>query len=424
MNLPPSLYAETAIPAAPTPPLSGSMAADVCIIGAGITGLSTALRLAEAGTRVVVIDAREPGWGASGRNGGQGNPGLKHDPDQVERDFGPEMGGRMLRLSHGAPDALFDLVRRHQIPCEARQQGTLRAALGAKAARVAERSAEQGLRRGWPVSFTDPGETAALTGTRRYSGGMLDARGGDLQPLSYARGLARAAMDQGARIHGGTPATRLTRDAHGWVVRTPGGEISAAQVVLATNGYTDDLWPGLRQSVVPAFSSIAASAPLAEDVARAVMPRRASLYEIGRITVYARLDRQNRLIIGGRGPQHPISDTTPIRWITEYAARLWPAFRDVEWTHGWNGQLAVTPDDYPHLHEPAPGLIAALGYSGRGVAMATAMGGQVACRLLGTRAEDLDMPVTSIKPLPFHGFWKLGVMAKIWEGRVLDRLGL
>ena len=422
--LPPSLYADTAEPAAETPPLDGLAEADVCVIGAGITGLSTALRLAEAGTSVVVIDAREPGWGASGRNGGQVNPGLKHNPDKVERDFGQDLGGRMLALSYGAPDALFELIRRHQIRCEARQEGTLRAAIGAKAADEAARSAEQGVRRGWPVSFSDAAETARLTGTRRYTAAMLDARGGDLQPLSYARGLARAAMAQGADVHGGTPALHLTRELGGWRVQTPRGEIRAEHVVLATNGYTDDLWPGLRRSVVPAFSSIAASAPIAEDVARAIMPRRASLYEHGRIPVYYRLDQQNRIIIGGRGPQIPIQDTLPIRWITEYATRLWPELRDVAWTHGWNGQLGVTPDFYPHLHEPAPGLIAALGYSGRGVAMATAMGGQVARRLLGTPAESLDMPVTSIKPMPFHGFWRLGVMAKVWEGRVLDRLGL
>ena len=422
--LPPSLYADTAEPAAETPPVEGLADADVCVIGAGITGLSAALHLAEAGTRVVVIDAKEPGWGASGRNGGQVNPGLKHDPDKVEKDFGPDLGGRMVALSYGAPDALFELIRRHQIRCEARQEGTLRAAIGTKAAAEAARSAEQGMRRGWPVSFTDAAETAQLTGTKRYTAGMVDARGGDLQPLSYARGLARAAIGQGARVHGGTPALRLARASGSWSVQTPLGEIRAEHVVLATNGYTDDLWPGLRRSLVPAFSSIAASAPIAEDVARAIMPRRTSLYELGRIPVYYRMDQQNRIIIGGRGPQRPIQDTTPIRWITEYAARLWPELRDVAWTHGWNGKLGVTPDFYPHLHEPAPGLIAALGYSGRGVAMATAMGGQVARRLLGTPAEALDMPVTSIKPMPFHAFWRLGVVAKVWEGRVLDRLGL
>nr|WP_221244458.1 FAD-binding oxidoreductase [Neoroseomonas alkaliterrae] len=422
--MPPSLYAETAAPAAPTPPLEGEHRADVCIVGGGFTGLSAALHLAEAGASVLLLEAHEPGWGASGRNGGQVNPGLKPDPDEVERDFGPDLGGRMLALSYGAPDALFALVRRHQIACEARQEGTIRAAIDARSAAAARRSAEQSARRGWPVRYASAEEVAAMTGTARYAGAMVDARGGDVHPLSFARGLARAALAQGARIHGGSPAQRIAREAAGWRVTTPGGAVRATHIVLATNGYTDDLWPGLRRSVVPVFSSIAASAPLADEVARAIMPRRASLYEAGRITVYYRMDRANRLLIGGRGPQRPIGDTGPIRYLTDYAARLWPALAGVRWTHGWNGQLAMTPDHYPHLHEPAPGVIAALGYNGRGVAMATAMGGQIARRLLGTPAEALDMPVTSIRPIPLHGFWRLAVTAKLWEGRIRDRLGL
>ncbi len=422
--LPPSLYAGTAVAAPPTHQLEGSVRADVCIVGGGFTGLSAALHLAEAGVSVVVLEAHEPGWGASGRNGGQVNPGLKPDPDEVERDFGPELGGRMLALSYGAPDAVFDLIRRHQIACEARQEGTIRAALDATSAAAIARSAEQGARRGWPVTFADAAATAAMTGTGRYAGAMVDARGGDVQPLSYARGLARAALAQGARVHGDSPATALSREGTGWRVATPQGEVRAEAIVLATNGYTDGLWPGLARSVVPVFSSIAASAPLPEDVARTIMPRRASLYEAGRITVYLRLDQANRLLIGGRGPQRPIADATPIRYLTAHAARLWPALRGVAWTHGWNGQLAMTRDHYPHLHEPAPGVIAALGYNGRGVAMATAMGVQIARRLTGTPAEALDMPVSSIRPIPFHGAWRLAVAAKLWEGRIRDRLGL
>lgn len=422
--LPPSLYAETAAPAAPTPPLEGEHRADVCIVGGGFTGLSAALHLAEAGASVLLLESQEPGWGASGRNGGQVNPGLKPDPDEVERDFGPDLGGRMLALSYGAPDALFALVRRHQIACEARQEGTIRAAIDPRSAAAARRSAEQCARRGWPVRYASAEEVAAMTGTARYAGAMVDARGGDVHPLSFARGLARAAMAQGARIHGASPAQRIAREAARWRVTTPGGAVRATHVVLATNGYTDDLWPGLRRSIVPLFSSIAASAPLADDVSRAILPRRASVYEAGRVTVYYRMDRANRLLIGGRGPQRPVGDTGPIRYLTDYAARLWPALAGVRWTHGWNGQLAMTPDHYPHLHEPAPGVIAALGYNGRGVAMATAMGGQIARRLLGTPAEALDMPVTSIRPIPFHGFWRLAVTAKLWEGRIRDRLGI
>lgn len=421
---PRSLYAETAVLAPATPPLEGETRADVCVVGGGFTGLSAALHLAEAGVDVVLLEAEEPGWGASGRNGGQVNPGLKPDPDEVERDWGPELGARMLALSYGAPHAVFELIRRHQIACEARQEGTIRAAIGARGAEAVRRTAEQVARRGGPVRFLDAAETAALTGTDRYTGAMFDPRGGDLQPLSYARGLARAALAQGARVHGGTPVRGLAREGGRWRVATPRGTVSAREVVLATNGYTDDLWPGLRQSVIPLFSSIAASAPLPEALAARVMPRRAVLYESGRVTVYYRVDRENRLLIGGRGPQAPIGDTRPIRYLLAYAARLWPGLAGLAWTHGWNGRLALTADRYPHLHEPAPGVIAALGYNGRGVAMATVMGREIARRLTGTPAEHLDMPVTSIKPIPLHGFWRLAVAAKLWEARLRDRLGL
>ena len=372
----------------------------------------------------ILGEAEEPGWGASGRNGGQVNPGLKPDPDQVEADFGAEMGGRMLALSYGAPDAVFDLIRRYQISCEARQEGTIRAALGAGHAAAVGATAAQCIRRGWPVKMLNGAGTAELTGTDRYAGAMLDRRGGDLHPLSYGRGLARAALRLGARLHGGTPATGLTRAGGGWRVSTPRGEIAADSVVLATNGYTGDLWPGLRRSVVPVYSSIAATAPLAEEVARRVMPRRASLYEAGNITVYYRMDQANRLLMGGRGPQSPLTGPEPIRYLMDYAARLWPGLGGAKWTHAWNGQIAATRDHYPHLHEPAPGLLAGLGYNGRGVAMATAMGRQMALRLLGRPATELDMPVLPILPIPFHGLWKLGVGWAIMQGRLRDRFGI
>lgn len=153
------------------------------------------------------------------------------------------------------------------------------------------------------------------------------------------------------------------------------------------------------------------------------MPRRASLYEIGHITVYYRVDEGNRLLMGGRGPQRPIADPQPVQYLIDYAERLWPALRGTNWTHGWNGQLAMTRDHYPHLHEPAPGLLAGLGYNGRGVAMGTVMGMQLARRALGTPAEQLDLPVTPIHPIPFHRFWRLGVWATVTQGRLRDALG-
>ncbi len=422
--LPPSLYVATARPMPPTPPLDGDARADVLVIGAGFTGLSTALHLAERGVRVIVLDAAEPGWGASGRNGGQVNPGLKPDPDEVERDFGPELGGRMVRFAWGAPETAFGLIRKWQIACDARQGGTMRAAYRPRHADGVRRSAEQGMRRGLPVTLLDREAARQATGHERYLAVMLDASGGDVQPFDYARGLAGAAQRAGAVVHGGTRVTALAREGGLWRATTPSGTVRAEKVVLGTNGYSDDLWPGLRQSVVPAFSSIAATEPLAPEVVAGIMPHRGSLYETGHITVYLRVDQAGRLLIGGRGPQRPMNDPGPVQFMIRYAEAMWPQLAGARWTYGWNGQVAITQDHYPHIHEPAPGLIACLGYNGRGVALSTAMGGEIAKLATGTAARDIAMPVTTIKTIPFHGFWRLGVNAKVMEGRIRDRFGL
>ncbi|MBI0433559.1 FAD-binding oxidoreductase [Roseomonas sp. KE0001] len=422
--LPPSLYAATARSAPATPPLDGDRQTDVVVIGAGFTGLSTALHLAERGVRVTVLEANEPGWGASGRNGGQVNPGLKPDPDEVEAAFGPDLGARMVRFAWSAPEATFSLIRRWQIDCDARQGGTLRAAYRPGPADALRRSTEQGLRRNFPVTLLDQDAACEATGTDRYSAVMRDASGGDLQPLDYARGLAGAAMRAGASIHGRTRITGMRRAEGRWQVSAATGTVTAETVVMGTNGYTDDLLPGLRRSIVPVFSSIVATAPLPDAMAASIMPMRASLYESGHITVYLRVDANNRLLIGGRGPQRPIENATPVAYLMRYAERLWPQVTGVAWTHAWNGQLAMTKDHYPHVHQPAPGLVCCLGYNGRGVALSTAMGREIARLAIGTPATEIDMPVSSIKPIPFHGCWRLGVLAKVLEGRVRDRFGL
>src|SRR3954453_14477034 len=177
LPLPPSLYADTAVAPIATPPLDADKSVPVVIIGGGFPGLSTALHLAEQGVQATVLEAQEPGWGASGNNGGHVNPGLKPDPDQIEADFGPELGSRMIDFAYGTTNFTLDLIRRYQIPCEARQNGTLRAAYHPASAAAVEATARQCIRRGMPVTLLDAAKLREMTGNDRYLCAMLDSRG-------------------------------------------------------------------------------------------------------------------------------------------------------------------------------------------------------------------------------------------------------
>lgn len=422
-RLPRSLYAETARGRAPAPPLRGDKRVGVAVIGGGFTGLSAALHLAQRGADVVVLEAHEPGWGASGRNGGQVNPGLKHEPAAIEARFGASLGGRMVALSGGAPDRVFALIREHQIRCEASQAGTVRTAFTRASARFLEAAAADWRKRGVPVDFLDRAAVAAASGTDRYLCGTFDRRGGSVNPLGYARGLAEAAVRAGAAVHGSTRAARVSRRGTGWAVSAPGGTVSADWLVLATNGYTDDLWPGLRRTVVPAYSGIVATEPLPQSVAARILPGRSVLYEHEDVTVYYRVDASNRLLMGGRSALRTLEGPSGFEDLIAYAKRLFPFLGDAPWSHGWNGQLAITPDHYPHFAEPAPNVLACLGYNGRGIAMGTAMGAEIARRITGTPATALDMPVRPPRPIRFHALWPLAVKARIAYGRVRMALG-
>jgi glycine/D-amino acid oxidase-like deaminating enzyme len=255
------------------------------------------------------------------------------------------------------------------------------------------------------------------TGTARYVCAMRDRRGGQVNPLGYARGLAQAAMQAGAAVHGATPALEVSRNGL-WNVCTPTGTVRADKLVLATNGYSDGVWPGLRRSIVPVFSAIVASEPLPRA------PMRSVLYEMGRVTVYYRFDRANRLLMGGRSVQRDVGNPRELQYLIEYGERLWPEIRGARWTHAWSGQLAVTPDHYPHVHEPDPSVLVCLGYNGRGVAMSTAMGPQLAKRVVGGSGAQIDMPITTMRQIPFHALWRSAVKARVVHGRIRDWLHL
>jgi glycine/D-amino acid oxidase-like deaminating enzyme len=423
--LAPALWAATAPPAPAAPPLETSARADVCVIGAGYAGLSTALALAERGIKTIVLEAREPGWGGSGRNGGQVIPGLKYDPDELEAMFGPERGPRLVDFAGRAADSVFDLITRHRMDVPHVRSGWIQGAHSAATIETVRRRAGEWERRGAPVSFLDKAETDRHLGTTQYLASWIDRRGGAVQPLAYARGLVRAALAAGATIHGESAATGLERSEGKWIVTTHGGaRVTADQVVMCTNAYGGDLWPYLKQTVIAPNSYQIATAPLSDNVRRSILPFGQVSSDARRLLVYFRLDDQGRLIVGGRGPlREPQSDAD---WahLEALLPRLFPQAQGAPIAYRWCGRVAITRDFLPHLHAPAPGLLIDIGCMGRGIALQTAMGQAMAAYVATGNEDALPLPLTPVRPMPFHALSNVVAAAFIAWYRFLDRHGM
>jgi glycine/D-amino acid oxidase-like deaminating enzyme len=419
-----SLWSATAKYTDTYPALSGEQQADVAIIGAGFTGLSAALHLAEAGASVTLIDSQHPGWGASGRNGGQINVGLKDGPSGIRAKFGDHWGERMIRLAGDAGDLVFDLIERHQINCDAKRPGWLRAAHTPKTLQQLHELAEDWDQHGGGMKKLDQAEMQRLTGTEAYNGGVLDRRGGVLHPLNYALGLADAAHRNGVAIFGGTPANHIQAEGGRYRVKTPNSAIMTDKVLMCTNAYSGDLDPKVAKSVLPVRSVQVATPPLSDNIRRSILPEGNALSDARRLLLYFRQDAEGRFLMGGRGTYNDGSTRRQIERLKRVSVELFPQLAGVKWDYAWGGFVALTRDHYPHLHELAPGIYAGLGYNGRGVAIATAMGRVLARWAAGEPAEELDFPVTPLKPLPLSFARETLVEAEILRLKLLDKLGL
>ncbi|MBP0600814.1 FAD-binding oxidoreductase [Herbaspirillum sp. LeCh32-8] len=422
MPFPPSLWAAIGGEAVHAPALAASMRCDVVVVGAGYTGLSTALHLAEGGASVCVLDAAQPGWGASGRNGGQVIPGLKYDPDQLRVMFGTAVADPLIGAIGTAADTVFELIKRHGIACDALRNGWIQPTHSVKTMRALESRARQWRAEGAHAQMMDAAEVARHIGTQAYVGGWKDHRAGSIHPLKYCRGLARAAAGLGAAIHGDTRVVRLERREGGWRVHTKGGpHIDAGRVVIATNGYSDHLWPMLRQSVIAANSFIVATRPLPDELAASILPGREVASDSRRLLLYYRRDAQGRLLMGGRGPFRDPRGPEDFIHLERSVELLFPQLKGVQYEYRWAGRVAITRDFLPHVHEPAPGLSIALGYNGRGIAMSSTMGRCLAQRLLGQAGTRFPFPVSTIHPIPFHGLQRFYIAAGVAWYSVLDR---
>jgi len=422
--LEPSLWGATAPPAPPTPPLTDSTQADACVIGGGYAGLSTALHLAERGVKTVVLEAKEPGYGGSGRNGGQVIPGLKYDPDDLEAMYGPERGPKLVTFAGRTADAVFDLIAKHNMDAPHVRNGWIQAAHSKASVEETRSRAEQWARRGAPVEVFDKTETDRHLGTTQYLGGWIDRRGGAVQPLAYARGLVRAALAAGAAVHAETRAMKLEREGWRWIVGTErGARVTADRVVMCTNGYTDELWPGVRRSVIAPNSYQIATEPLSDNIRKSILPFGQVSSDARKLLLYFRLDDRGRLLLGGRGPFREPRDASDWAHLEGMLPRLFPQVTGAAIEYRWCGRVTITRDFLPHLHEPAPGLLIDIGCMGRGVGLQTALGQAMAEYLATGNPEALPLPLQPVRPLPRHALNQMYFAAAVAWYRFLDRRG-
>lgn len=418
-----SLWAATASAAPETHVLQASLRADVAIVGAGFCGLSTALHLAEAGARVVVLDAQEIGFGGSGRNGGQVIPGIKYDPSEIVAKFGAEQGQKVIDFVGGTADTVFDLIEKHAMDVPHVRRGWIQGAHTAAALQLAERRVRDWRAQGVAARMLDKAAVSALLGTDAYLGGWLDPRGGGIQPLSFAYGLAKAAQQRGVSIHTGSAVTSLAPERGGWTLKTAAGaEVHAEQVVLATNGYTDGLWPHLQKTIIDANSFQIATEPLPPAIRSTILPEGQVSSDARNLLLYFRLDHAGRLLMGGRGTFAEPDPRAPRSWahLDNVVRKLFPQTEGVAIAHRWCGHVAITQDFLPHIHTPAPGLTIDIGCQGRGVGLQTRMGQALAESIRTRNPAVLPFAPTPIRPFPFHALRRVYLAAAVAWYRLTD----
>jgi glycine/D-amino acid oxidase-like deaminating enzyme len=376
------------------------------VIGAGLTGLSTALHLRRAGVGVVVVEAGEPGQGASGRNNGQVIPTLSRvDPDEIVRRHG-DAGERLAALIASSAQDLFDLVREERIDAEAEQTGWVQPVHSPGRMRIAERRVSQWARYGAPVELLDAPALARKLGSSAWHGGWWNRSGGHVNPLALVRGLVRAVIRQGGQIYAGSPAIAVSRVGPTWIVTTERGRVTAPSIVFATNAYTSTvsgrLLPEAARQVVPVLSWQMATQPLSDGVRALVLPERNAVSDTHGELYFMRYDARHRLVTGGAliDPRNGAERLKP--YVADRLQRLFPRLGDVSFDHVWNGYVGMTSDFLPRLHKVGPNGYAWLGCNGRAVGLSIALGREFARAIAGARHSDLGLPFTEPRPIRWH----------------------
>jgi gamma-glutamylputrescine oxidase len=396
-----SYYAASANPALATPPLTGNIDCDVCVVGAGITGCAAALNLAERGYRVVLLEAHAVGHGGSGRSGGQMIIGYARDMPEVERLVPPEDAQRLWKMSEEAIEVTVGRIRQHRIDCDL--------ALGHLSAAIKPRQHDELLKfrdymecnygyTGLEVLMGD--RMRAHLRSDRYVSALKDSRSGHLHPLNYTLGLARAAQQAGAVIHEHSLVRRIaTGDT--CTVTTTSGTVRSRFLVLTGGAYMDELVPSLRRKIMPVGTYITATEPLGIERARALLPHNSAVTDTNFVLDYFRRSADHRLLFGGRVSYSTFEPPGLAAQLRRRMVQVFPQLSDVKQAYTWGGFVDITMNRFPHFGRIAPNAFFAQGFSGHGIAL-TGLAGKLLAEAVAGQAERFDV-FTRIRHNDFPG---------------------
>ncbi len=401
---------------APMPALAGDIDADVCVVGAGIAGCSTALHLAERGYRVVLLEAECIGFGASGRSGGQLIPGYACGQETLISQLGRDDARRLWDFTIEGVDLLRERVRRHAIECDL-SWGHMHCAIKARQSEELrdwhrELVEDYGYR---STRFMGRAEVEELLATKRYCAGLHDTAAGHCHPLKYALGMAAAAQAAGVHLQEGSRVTSIERGST-VVVRTSNGSVRARQVALCANVGHHDIAPALARKIMGVATYIVATRPLGAERATALIRNNMAVSDVNWVLDYFLRSSDHRLLFGGRVSYSGIDPVGTARATRLRMLRVFPQLADAEIDYAWGGFVDITMNRAPHFGRLDPNLYFLQGFSGHGMVL-TGIAGKILAEVIAGQAERFDV-YARIRHRDFPGGMALRrpalVLAMLW----------